>query len=190
MPINKKDSQLILPVIDSSNGNSVPAHQVDTTMTFSNKLSASVFGKGLAVFSDYPGVLCYSDGINWYNSDGTVIVDAPVDAPALSEVQTILHISGSDGLVYDANGGALTNASTGAKTVRNNYDTSSSYVQPTLTNEIRYKNARRINNIVTFSSEGVPTLTSGGGCTPNFVSNVDLPANAPGTESPHIWIVE
>jgi len=64
MPINKKDSQLILPVIDSSNGTQVPAYPANNAMTLANKKTPAQFGVGHAYFSDI-GRLAYSDGVEW-----------------------------------------------------------------------------------------------------------------------------
>ena len=65
------------------------------------------------------------------------------------EVRDALHISGSRGLVYDAAGGGLTNGSTGAKNV---VDLSGN-VNATRTTEVRFKNARRLENKINIHSD-------------------------------------
>jgi len=64
MPINKKDSQLILQVIDSSNGTQVPAYPANNSLTWANKKTPSQFGIGSAYFSDIDETL-YCNGTSW-----------------------------------------------------------------------------------------------------------------------------
>jgi len=59
------------------------------------------------------------------------------------EVHDVLHISSSQGLVYDAAGGGLTNSRTGTANVID-----SESIKQVLANEIRFKNHKRIRNLI------------------------------------------
>jgi hypothetical protein len=82
------------------------------------------------------------------------------------EVKTLLHISGREGLLFDAANGAFTNGSTGVKTV---LDYNGTY-KNTKTNEIRYANAQRVQNYLTDNQN----LQNASAWNPVFQQNISV----------------
>jgi len=63
---------------------------IDVSMTWAARKTPAEFGVGQAIFSDYPGVVCDSDGTKWYNNGVDITNKTPTIASlvTLSEANT------------------------------------------------------------------------------------------------------